>query len=35
VSIHWGWACDRLSPEQRVQLERYTRHNMAHCNQTI
>lgn len=35
VSIHWGWACDRLSPGQRARLERYTRHNVALCNQTI
>lgn len=35
VSVHWGWACDTLSPTQRDRLERYTRHHVALCNQTI
>jgi hypothetical protein len=35
VSIHWGWVCDILSVAQRDRLERYTRHHVALCNQTI
>jgi hypothetical protein len=35
VSVHWGWACDTLSPAQRDRLERYTRLHLALCNQTI
>jgi hypothetical protein len=35
VSVHWGWVCDTLSPAQRDRLERYTRHHVALCNQTI
>jgi hypothetical protein len=35
VAIHWGWACDRLSLDQRDRLERYTRYHIALCNQTI
>ncbi len=32
VSIHWGWACDILTPGQQSNLERYTRWHMALCN---
>ncbi len=35
VSIHWGWACDALSPTQRERLERFTRHHVTLCNETI
>jgi hypothetical protein len=35
VSVHWGWACEVLSPEQVANLERYTRLNLAIANQTI
>jgi hypothetical protein len=35
VAIHWGWACDRLLPRQRANLERYTRQHMALCNATL
>ncbi|MGE3074407.1 MAG: DUF6390 family protein [Dehalococcoidia bacterium] len=35
VSIHWGWACDRLSLAQRRRLERYTRWHITLCNQTL
>lgn len=35
VSIHWGWACDRLTAAQVANLERYTRHQVALCNQTM
>jgi hypothetical protein len=35
VSIHWGWACDRLTSSQRQRLERYTRWHLELCNQTL
>lgn len=35
VAVHWGWACDTLSPRQRANLERYTRRHLALCNQTL
>jgi hydrogenase maturation factor len=35
VSLHWGWVCDVLSEEQRAQLERYTRHHLRICNETL
>jgi hypothetical protein len=35
VSVHWGWACDGLTPRQRANLERYTRLHVSLCNQTL
>ena len=35
VSIHWGWACEVLSPTQLRGLERYTRHHLTIANRTI
>jgi hypothetical protein len=35
VSVHWGWACDVLTPAQRDRLARYTRHHLALCNRTL
>ncbi|HEV7664030.1 MAG TPA: DUF6390 family protein [Chloroflexota bacterium] len=35
VSLHWGWACEVLTPLQVTNLERQTRHNLAIANQTI
>lgn len=35
VSVHWGWACDILTRQQRTELERYTRWHVALCNQTL
>jgi hypothetical protein len=35
VSVHWGWACEVLTPAQVASLERYTRWNLAIANQTI
>lgn len=35
VSIHWGWVCEILGTGQRGALERYTRHHLAICNQTL
>lgn len=35
VTIHWGWACDTLTPAQRGRLERYTRWHLDLCNQTL
>lgn len=32
VSIHWGWACDTLTPRQRANLEHYTRWHIALYN---
>jgi hydrogenase maturation factor len=32
VSIHWGWACDRLSARQIENLRRYTAHHLAIAN---
>lgn len=35
VSIHWGWACDTLTLQQRIELERYTLWHLALCNQNL
>ena len=35
VSFHWGWACERLSPRQAQNLEKYTRYHLALANQTL
>lgn len=35
VSLHWGWACEVLSPRQKTNLERYTRYHLSIANQTI
>lgn len=35
VSIHWGWACDVLAPDQVARLIAWTRHELAIANQTI
>ncbi len=35
VSIHWGWACDRITPTQVRALDRYTRWHIDLCNQTL
>jgi len=35
VSVHWGWACEVLAPEQVDNLERYSRLNLAIANQTL
>jgi hypothetical protein len=35
ISVHWGWACDSLSEEQHARLERYTRHHLSLCNETL
>ena len=35
VSIHWSWACDRLSPRQLAGLVRTTRHEIGVANLTI
>lgn len=35
VSIHWGWACDVLSPRQVENLRRYTAHHLAIANETL
>jgi hypothetical protein len=35
VSIHWSFACDRLSPRQLVNLVEWTRREIAVANATI
>ena len=35
VSIHWGWACEVLTPPQREALERYTIRHLRLANTTI
>lgn len=35
VGIHWGWACDILTPPRKTRLEHYTRFHLALCNQTL
>jgi hypothetical protein len=35
VSVHWGWACDTLTPAQCRNLARYTRRHMDLCNRTL
>jgi len=35
VSIHWNWACDRLSPSAARALARVTQRAIAHTNLTI
>lgn len=35
IAIHWGWACDRLSPGQRGRLARRTTEALALANATL
>ena len=35
VSIHWGWACEVLTPSQLRRLEHYSHHHLTIANQTI
>lgn len=35
VSVHWSWACDRLSADQLQRLMWWTRRQVAVANQTI
>lgn len=35
VSIHWGWACQVLSPRQVANLERWTRYHLDIVNETL
>lgn len=35
VSIHWGWACDVLTPYQLQNLKSYTQHHINLANLTI
>jgi uncharacterized protein DUF6390 len=35
VSIHWGWACQVLTPAQVKNLERWTRYHLQLANQTL
>ena len=35
VSIHWGWACERLRDDQQAALARYTAQHLAIANQTL
>jgi len=35
VSIHWGWACQVLTPQQVANLERWTRYHLGIVNETL
>ena len=35
VSFHWDWACDRLSPRQVQNLEKYTEYHLKLANRTL
>ena len=35
VSIHWGWACDVLAPDQVARLVGWTQRELAIANRTI
>lgn len=35
VSVHWDWACDRLTSRQARELERWTRRHVRLANQTL
>jgi hypothetical protein len=35
ISVHWSWACDRLSPDQLRRLVTWTERQIAVANQTI
>jgi hypothetical protein len=35
ISIHWGWACDRLNSRQLGNLRRYTAQHLQLANQTL
>jgi hypothetical protein len=35
VSVHWGWACDRLTPRQQRNLARWTAAQLQIANLTI
>jgi len=35
ISIHWGWACQVLSPRQVANLERWTRYHLDIVNETL
>ncbi|MFC1979620.1 DUF6390 family protein [Chloroflexota bacterium] len=35
VSFHWDWACDRLSPRQVQNLEKYTSYHLKLASQTL
>lgn len=35
VSIHWGWACQTLTPSQVRQLDFWTRYHLRIANQTL
>jgi len=34
VSIHWDWACAKLTPAQVQNLDKYTRYHLTLANQT-
>ncbi len=35
VSMHWGWVCDRLTPQQVSRLSAETNHHIGIANQTL
>lgn len=35
IAVHWGWPALRLSPEQRTDLERYSRRSLDQANEVL
>ncbi|MEV5963397.1 DUF6390 family protein [Kribbella sp. NPDC051952] len=35
VSLHWGWVCDRLTPDQLVALRHYSAYHLGLVNQRL
>lgn len=35
VSMHWGWICDRLTPRQLADLERFSARQLAMTNEEL
>lgn len=35
ISIHWGWACQMLTPRQHKNLEHWTRYHIRIANETL
>jgi hypothetical protein len=33
LSLHWAWVCDKLSPDRRADLERYSSEQLALTNE--
>jgi hydrogenase maturation factor len=35
VTIHWGWVCERINPEQLKNLQKYTKQSLMIFNQQV